>query len=144
MNPQQPPVITELLQALQAHRTVCEEISTVVNQEHQALQDDGPFQPAGFQQRRKALLARMEGSLQSIAKYRGPWRALDPLERRRHPEVGALLRSTQDLIMKVLVLDRENEQTLLRRGLLSSRHLPAANSQRPHYVADLYRGNMAG
>ena len=60
-------------------------------------------------------------------------------ERARHPGIGMLLRQNQDLIMKVIVLDRENEQCLLRRGLVPARELPPANRQRPHFVADLYR-----
>jgi hypothetical protein len=41
--------------------------------------------------------------------------------------------------MKILVLDRENEQTLLRRGLIPAQHLPPAQRQRAHYVSDLYK-----
>jgi hypothetical protein len=49
------------------------------------------------------------------------------------------LRQNQDITMKLIVLDRENEQGLLRRGLLPASELPSANRQRPHYVADLYK-----
>jgi hypothetical protein len=41
--------------------------------------------------------------------------------------------------MKFLQLDRENQQSLLRRGLVPPRHLPAVAAQQPHYVAGLYR-----
>ncbi len=41
--------------------------------------------------------------------------------------------------MKIIVLDRENEQVLLRKGMVPARHLPSADRQRPHFVADLYR-----
>ncbi len=44
--------------------------------------------------------------------------------------------------MKIIVLDRENEQALLRRGMLPSRSLPPVQRQRPHYVADLYRKHV--
>ena len=40
---------------------------------------------------------------------------------------------------KIILLDRENEQGLLRRGLVPPRELPSVNRQRPHFVADLYR-----
>jgi hypothetical protein len=60
-------------------------------------------------------------------------------ERARHPEIGMLLRQNQDLTMKIIVLDRENEQSLLRRGLVPPRELPSVNRQRPHFVAELYR-----
>jgi hypothetical protein len=41
--------------------------------------------------------------------------------------------------MKIIVLDRENEQTLLRLGLLPAQQLPPVERQRGHFVADLYR-----
>jgi hypothetical protein len=50
-----------------------------------------------------------------------------------------LLRQNQDQTMKIILLDRENEQCLLRRGLVPTRELPSANRQRPNFVADLYR-----
>jgi hypothetical protein len=49
------------------------------------------------------------------------------------------MRQNQDLLMKILVLDRENEQALLRHGLVPVRDLPSVNRQRPHFVAQMYR-----
>jgi hypothetical protein len=40
--------------------------------------------------------------------------------------------------MKFILLDRENEQGLLRRGMVPARELPSVNRQRPHFVAELY------
>jgi hypothetical protein len=45
--------------------------------------------------------------------------------------------------MKFILLDRENEQGLLRRGLVPPRQLPSVNRQRPHFVAELYRRQCA-
>ena len=58
--------------------------------------------------------------------------------------MAGLLREIQDVIMKVIFLDRENEQALLRKGLVPAKHLPSANRQRPHFVADLYRRQTDG
>ena len=46
--------------------------------------------------------------------------------------------------MRIIVLDRENEQTRLRKGTVPARHLPSPNRQRPHFVADLYRRGGQG
>jgi len=54
-------------------------------------------------------------------------------------EVKSLFRPYRVLLMRVLLLDRENQQALLRHGLLPARHLPATAGQQPHCVADLYR-----
>ena len=59
--------------------------------------------------------------------------------RRRYPDVQAQLRESQELVMRLLVLDRENEQAMLRRGLVPTAQLPSANRQRPHIVAKMYR-----
>jgi hypothetical protein len=66
-----------------------------------------------------------------------------PDERFRDAESAPLLRQNQDLILKILLLDRENEQARLRRGLLPAAHLPSVHQQRPHFVAELYRRQAA-
>jgi hypothetical protein len=43
------------------------------------------------------------------------------------------------LLMKVLLLDRDNQQALLRHGLVPARQLPSSAVQQPHCVADAYR-----
>jgi hypothetical protein len=45
--------------------------------------------------------------------------------------------------MKILLLDRENQQAMLRRGLVPARHLPPPAAQRPHFVAGLYQRHAA-
>ncbi len=41
--------------------------------------------------------------------------------------------------MKIILLDRENEQAMLRKGLIPASQLPSVNRQRPHFVSDCYR-----
>ena len=100
-----------------------------------------PGKPALFEflPLKKNLLPRLNESLDALRKHRVNWQRLGMDERARFPEIGMLLRQNQDLIMKIVLLDRENEQTLLRRGLVPPRELPSVNRQRPHFVADLYR-----
>ena len=92
-----------------------------------------------FYQQKKNLLPRLKQSLDDLRKHRANWQKLSLVERAGQPEVGPLLRRNQDLTMKIIVLDRENEQGLLRRGLVPPRELPSVNRQRPHFVTDLYR-----
>lgn len=115
------------------------DLLAVVEAENQALrQSEGSPAFQGYAAR-KELLPRLENSLEQLRRHRAAWTRATPEERAQHPEVPALLRQCQDAIMKILVLDRENEQALLRRGLLPPQHLPSHNQQRPHFVADLYR-----
>ncbi|MSU63808.1 MAG: hypothetical protein EXS31_15645 [Pedosphaera sp.] len=88
---------------------------------------------------KKALLPQLTESLEGLRRHRAWWQKAGPADRARWPEIPALLRQSQDSIMKIIVLDRENEQALLRRGMIPARELPSVNRQRPHFVADLYR-----
>jgi hypothetical protein len=131
-----PLAITE---SLRAHFAICERLLAVVASENQALRDSGEFPAFDFFRQRKNLASQLDQSLAGLKRHRHTWQRLTPSERAGHPQIAGLLRSLMDLIMRVIVLDRENEQALLRRGLLAPQHLPSVQRQRPHYVADLYR-----
>ena len=128
-----------MLEDLRAHLALCQEVLTVVERENQSLRGSPIGTEFETYHAKKSLLPRLSQSLNQIRRHRTAWQNLGLTARARHPEVADLLRQNQDLIMKVIVLDRENEQALLRKGLVPARHLPPANRQRPHYVADLYR-----
>ena len=135
------PVIApeEIAADLRQHLALCQEILTVVEREGQSLRR--PDHPSLFEfyQLKKTLLPRLNQSVDAIRKHRINWQRFSMDERARYPEIGMLLRQNQDLTMKIILLDRENEQCLLRRGLVPPRELPSANRQRPHFVADLYK-----
>jgi hypothetical protein len=124
---------------LRAHVAVCEELLRLVQRESQALSSPEDFANADFYQHRKALFPRLEQSTAQLKKIRLIWQNLPAAERSQNIEVPKLLRNGQDLTMKILMIDRENEQMLLRRGLVPTKSLPPAQRQRPHYVAELYR-----
>ena len=129
----------EMKDDLQAHLALLQELLGVIEREGQALrraEDSGAFE---VHQTKKNLLPRLNQSLDQLRRHRVTWQRLSATERAQFPEIGPLLRQNQDLTMKLIVLDRENEQTLLRRGLVPARELPSVNRQRPHFVADLYR-----
>ncbi len=129
----------EIIESLNEHFCVCQEMLQATEQEGQALRRSDKPSLSEFYQRKKNLLPRFNQSLDCLRKHRVNWQKLSLDERASCPEVGMLLRKNQDLTMKIIVLDRENEQALLRRGLVPPRELPSVNRQRPHFVADLYR-----
>jgi hypothetical protein len=133
-----------LVDDLREHLKLCEEILALVQRESQSLRD--PSQPSQFGvcQERKSILPRLDASLNALRRERSLWQQMTPAQRAEYPQVPVLMRQNQDLIMKILVLDRENEQALLRRGMVPPRHIPPAARQRPHFVADLYRRNGVG
>jgi hypothetical protein len=58
-------------------------------------------------------------------------------------ELEELFRDIQSLLPRLLLLDRENQQEMLRRGLIPAAQLPPAASQRPNFVANLYQRHAA-
>lgn len=116
-----------------------QEILSLVERESQALRQNEAGAGFDLYQAKKDLLPQLDDLLNKLRQHRAVWQDLSPAERALHPEVLQLLQRNQDLIMKIVVLDRENEQWLLRKGLVPPQSLPAANRQRPHFVADLYR-----
>ena len=124
---------------LRSHQDLYRELLALVENEGRQIRDTEVLQPLPGTETRRRLISRLNESLDILKRHRLRWTQASPAERAQHPEVAALLRQSQDLIMKIIVQDRENEQALLRRGMVPPRHLPPANRQRPHFVADLYR-----
>jgi hypothetical protein len=124
---------------LRQHLSLCQEILALVEKEGQAWRAAEPAELSRYLPVKKDLLPRLTLMLDRIRQHRSVWQQLSPVERAKHSEVGPLIRHNQELVMKIIMLDRENEQVLLRRGLMPPAQLPPANRQRPHYVADLYR-----
>lgn len=135
--------LAEFAQDLRAHRALCESILTLAARENSTLRSREEGLTAESSGQRKKFLAELTDSLDKIREHRIAWMRLEPAERQGHPEIAELLRENQNLIMKILVLDRENEQALLRKGLVPLRHVPPANRQRPHFVSSLYQRNSA-
>jgi flagellar biosynthesis/type III secretory pathway chaperone len=129
----------ELLAHLKAHQLVAQDLLRLVEREGQALRQGGDDSLQPFFVEKQALLGRLKDSVARLKELRAEWTALSSAHKAEFPEVPVLLRQTQDLTMKIIVLDRENEQALLRRGLVPPREIPSANRQRPHFVADLYK-----
>ena len=129
----------KITEELNVHQTVCRELLAIAEGEGQALRREDSPSLFEFCQLKKNLLPRLNQTLDRLRKLRVKWQSMSSDERARHPEIGPLLRRNQDLAMKFILLDRENEQGLLRRGLVPVRELPSANRQRPHFVAGLYR-----
>ncbi len=131
--------LNSIVADLRGHLALCREILTLVENESHALHHSDAGPSFESYQAKKNLLPRLNQSLNQIRQHRATWQKLSPADREQNPEVPGLLRQNQDLIMKIIVLDRENEQALLRKGLVPPRQLPSANRQRPHFVADMYR-----
>jgi hypothetical protein len=135
------PFAVEMISDLQTYLGICDEALALASHENQALTGASEYQPFDFFQRRTSLLPRLENALVRLRKWREIWLRVPPEERASCSEVKVLFQSVQGLLMKLLLLDRENQQALLRRGLVPPRHLAAAATAapQPNYVANVYK-----
>ena len=130
--------------ALQEHLGVCADLLLLAQKEAEALRQPGPFPAAQIQAERKDLLARLESSSRLVASQRNRSGQLNALGCESPTELVDLVRTTLDTIMRVLVIGRENEESLLRRGLLPARSLPRAEQSQPNFVALTYQRHTQG
>jgi len=133
-----PPFITGLAAELRGYLSLCEEILSLATNENQALSGQSIYQPLEFQERRRKLLPNIELLLAKLRSRRQVWQTVPKSEREGCTEITPLFQNIQDQLMKVLLLDRENQQIMLRRGMVPASHLPAP-TPKPNYVANVYQ-----
>ncbi|MBC8324369.1 MAG: hypothetical protein H8E27_01910 [Verrucomicrobia subdivision 3 bacterium] len=128
-----------LEQELRAHLTLCGELLAVVQREHQQLKTGQVDDLNALLQAREGMLERLTRAQETLFTHKDTWMALNPTQREQHPTIAALIRQDLDLIMKIVSLDRENEQLLLRHKLVPANHLPPAQRQNPNLIARMYK-----
>ena len=116
----------------------------LAQEEAAALQHAEPFPAARGEATRKDLLLRLETSSRLVASQRTRWCEQNGPGCETPPELADLVRTTLDTIMRVLVIERENEENLLRRGLVPARSLPRAEQSQPSFVARTYQRHGSG
>lgn len=141
MNP--PAFLADLDRDLRELLVLCEEAFALMGRENRALSAAEAYQPFEFYQGRKNLLPRLDSAIPLLRQWRQAWQRLTAEEREQCSAIRTLLQAAQDAVVKTLMLERENQQALLRRGLCPANHLPPAASQRPGYVAQLYQRHAA-
>jgi hypothetical protein len=128
-----------LVAELRAFLALCEKVLASVVNENQALAGQAEYQPFSFYQHRKNLLPDLETALTNLRGKRLVWQLTSESERARCKEVQPFFQAIQGILMRILLLDRKNQQALLRRGLVPAKHLPPVAAQRPHFVANIYQ-----
>lgn len=100
----QPEVIIRL------HIELCEEAHSLMLEENRVIRETGAPPDESFLKRKEALLPRLETSLQRIKSIRQEGAAISEPARIQ-------IEAAQKKLMKIFMLDRENEQLLLRTAL---------------------------
>jgi flagellar biosynthesis/type III secretory pathway chaperone len=92
---------------LDQHVEICEELQQILNEENRWLRKKGgPVDDSILNQKRR-LLPRLEESLHNLKKLQEETPEIIPALKEK-------LNAAQNKIMKILLLDRENEQLLLK------------------------------
>ena len=112
-----------LVAELRAFLALCEKVLASVINENQALSGQAEYQPFSFYQNRKNLLPDLETALINLRCKRLVWQLTGESERARCEEVQPFFQAIQGILMRILLLDRKNQQALLRRGLVPAKHL---------------------
>ncbi len=140
--PAKPPA--EWADDLRGHYGLCQDILVLVEQENRILRGTEDVDLQKLAPQKKNLLLKLNLSLDRLRQVRTRWQQLTPSEKIEYAEVGGLIRQNQDLILRILMLDRENEQHLLRRGMLPATQLPPVQRQNTQMATALYRKQSSG
>jgi hypothetical protein len=128
-----PSAAVSLVDAVFEHSALCEEVYAFLLEENRVLRSSGRLQQQGILDKKKMLLAALEGSL---ARVKASARAGKIA---KTPSLRAATAKAQRILLKAMLLDKENEQLLLKRALSSSSgeaHIlpkPTANQVRRRY-----------
>ena len=90
---------------------------------------------------RKGMLEQINDAQQNLFAQKSAWQQLTPEERTTQPKIAGLIQKNLDLIMKIVLIDRENEKLMLQNKLVPPSHLPPAGRQNPSLVAQRYKSN---
>lgn len=130
-----------LVSDLRSFAGICEEILSLARREHQTLSGQADYEPSEFNEERKTLLPDIESLVRKFRNHRMAWQQIPASQREHLTELKSLFQNIQGLMTRVILLDRENQQAMLKRGLVPVKHLPSTAVQPPHYVANLYQRN---
>jgi len=135
------PNLEQLANELRTHHDLCSSILVTVQHEHQQLKSGSVKDLKDFFKHRNGMLDQINDGQQKLFAQKTVWQQLTPERRAAQPEIASLIQKNLDLIMKVVLIDRENEKLLLQNKLVPPSHLPPAGRQNPSLVAQRYRSN---
>ena len=119
-----------ILETLQAHTDVCEEMYRLMLELNRTLKAGMQLPDSALLDRQRAGLATLEHSLTALRSHGG--RAGNS-----SPELRSALEKCQRTILKALLLDRENEQLLLKNAMVRPRAAAPAKAA-PGHLARIY------
>lgn len=122
-------------ETIRAHASLCDEVLAVIMEENRVLRSTGNVPDAEFIERKKSLLPRLDESLDKLRVIRES-SVLVGEGARRQIEIA------QNKLMKIFMIDRENEQLLLKVSMPVARMgaAPVIRKADPDKVRRAYKG----
>jgi hypothetical protein len=120
-------------EAIRAHVVICDEVMSMIMEENRILRSTGAVPDLGFVERKRGLLPRLDESLERLRKIRESEVVLGEAARRQ-------IEIAQNKLMKIFMIDRENEQLLLKVSMPISRMgaMPVIRKADPGKVRKTY------
>ena len=135
------PNLEQLANELRTHHDLCNRILSTVQHEHQQLKSGNVKDLKDFFKHRNGMLEQINDAQHKLFSQKTAWQQLTAEERTAQPKIAGLIQKNLDLIMKIVLIDRENEKLLLQNKLVPPSHLPPSGRQNPSLVAQRYRSN---
>ena len=123
---------------------VCGRAYQLVQEENLYLNSSSPRDAYSKSEERKELLERVSGAMVRIKAHKALWSKIPAGERVKHMNISQLIKQNMDLIMKTVMLDRENEKLMLQHGMVPPDRLPSSAQNNPGAVAGMYQRNQHG
>ncbi|RFC44199.1 MAG: hypothetical protein DVB28_001135 [Verrucomicrobia bacterium] len=97
-----------------SHGTLCEEIYSLLLEENRILRGSGELEKSGVLDKKRMLLNALDNSLQQMRQ------AARATAVAKTPVLKTVATKAQRVLLKAMLLDKENEQLLLKHALSSS------------------------
>lgn len=124
---------------LSKHLDTCKEVLKLLETENTILSGTGEIHWTDSIARHKALLSQLNENSAKLREHREKWLKLDPETRGKYVQISELIKQNQEVILKIIMLDRENEKLILRRGLLPPTKIPSLRPTSNSFLAALYK-----
>lgn len=101
-------------EVIRAHSVLCDEANSLMLEENRVIRETGAAPDESFLKRKQALLPKLDESLERLKSLRESGAPISEPVRRQ-------IEIAQKKLMKIFMLDRENEQLLLKASLPMAR-----------------------
>ena len=135
-------ILNSLANELNEYLGVCTRAYQLVQDENRCLTSVAPREAFSKADERKELLERVAGAMVRIKAHKALWSKLSPAERMKNMNISHLIKQNMDLIMKTVMLDRENEKLMLQHRMVPPDRLPSSAQNNPNAVAGMYQRNQ--